>query len=919
MTFPIRLNIKAKTIWSASLALVVASITPTVAQASTIEVGNFSELDAAVTNATDGDLIEFTNNIISTKRLSTSRDITIDGKDYLWSVPTPGLNEAGLPNSSPSTFGLITFNSGSESTIKNVSMWGGYEGSRKGVVLVNLGATVTISESSVERGYTPSNNGTGGGGGVVNFGTTTLDKVNIRRNAAAYGGGFLNRGGVMIIKNSTFADNRSTSTSGGGGAGENTGDLWIINSTFANNFSTEIGSAINNYRGNLYVAHSTFVGNLGNNSYRCGAIGVNGGEAKVVSSLFAYNYEVVSSSYKLVDIANTSDSSLICGNASVDIAYSLVHSSTESWRNSKDNGVVGYAASIDGQTDETIFSGGARVVPTIGTGQLETSLSNAKIFRPSLILRNGLPVAVLKENNTTPDLASAAPVYFSENGASTILAYWDRATEAWVTLKGTLPGTVTTASDANLTSDQIGEAYNDPAAIGATEFESPQTFQVVAVKSDGGEVSGASVFGDAYVANTPVEVAAIPDSGKKFSKWEIEIESGSTLVSPSSFWGPMQARTFSTTVESTNNPVTFQVNTNTTITPVFSTQDANTFAITYSGNQATSGSAPTQSNEAENSSYTVLGNTGNLQRTGYSFNGWNTSQNGGGTSYGAGDNITVTANVTLYAQWTQVSTVTVTYNGNSNTGGTVPSTATVASGASYSLSSNSGNLVRTNFSFGGWNTQADGEGTNYSVSDSITPSVNTTLFAKWNQVDSGSSGDSGSDPVFRPYTGPLPFFNGIEFIGCAKTEMRITGSNLYDLDYVTVGGNRVEFEIISERLIDIRFGCLAPGEHVLMFHSRFGNNAAKGTIVVVEEPLTVQSIGKVNAGSFKGYVAVYALNHQGARLSAKVGQDWIIVDPIPNNASNLFRVTDFTGPNVDISVRIYIDRKLVETIPLTTK
>lgn len=44
-------------------------------------------------------------------------------------------------------------------------------------------------------------------------------------------------------------------------------------------------------------------------------------------------------------------------------------------------------------------------------------------------------------------------------------------------------------------------------------------------------------------------------------------------------------------------------------------------------------------------------------RTGYSFNGWNTQANGGGTSYAPADNITLTADITLYAQWTALSSV----------------------------------------------------------------------------------------------------------------------------------------------------------------------------------------------------------------------------------------------------------------------
>jgi hypothetical protein len=79
------------------------------------------------------------------------------------------------------------------------------------------------------------------------------------------------------------------------------------------------------------------------------------------------------------------------------------------------------------------------------------------------------------------------------------------------------------------------------------------------------------------------------------------------------------------------------------------------------------------------------------------------------------------------------------------------------------------------------------------------------------------------------------------------------------------------------------------------------------------------SAQKVNAGSFKGYVALYALGYEGQRMSAKVGNDWVIVPSIPAATNDLFRAVEFVGAGVDISVRIYIDRVLVETIPLLTK
>ena len=94
-----------------------------------------------------------------------------------------------------------------------------------------------------------------------------------------------------------------------------------------------------------------------------------------------------------------------------------------------------------------------------------------------------------------------------------------------------------------------------------------------------------------------------------------------------------------------------------------------------------------------------------------------------------------------------------------------------------------------------------------------------------------------------------------------------------------------------------------------------GDLVVTKTITIGDAPAPVADT-KVNAGSFKGYVAIYAKGHAGKRLSAKVGKDWVVV---PALASNFVRVVEYTGAGYTISVRIYIDRVLVDTIVVTTK
>jgi uncharacterized repeat protein (TIGR02543 family) len=79
------------------------------------------------------------------------------------------------------------------------------------------------------------------------------------------------------------------------------------------------------------------------------------------------------------------------------------------------------------------------------------------------------------------------------------------------------------------------------------------------------------------------------------------------------------------------------------------------------------------------------------------------------------------------------SSSTVTYNGNGNTAGTAPAdAATYTQGASVTVKANSGNLVRTGYTFAGWNTSADGNGTSYAAGTTFSMgSANITLYAKW--------------------------------------------------------------------------------------------------------------------------------------------------------------------------------------------
>ena len=81
-----------------------------------------------------------------------------------------------------------------------------------------------------------------------------------------------------------------------------------------------------------------------------------------------------------------------------------------------------------------------------------------------------------------------------------------------------------------------------------------------------------------------------------------------------------------------------------------------TYTVTYNGNTNDSGNVPTvgSSTYASGSTFIVLGNSGLLAKSGFTFAGWNTAANGSGTSYSQGNTFAINANTILYSQWTPV-------------------------------------------------------------------------------------------------------------------------------------------------------------------------------------------------------------------------------------------------------------------------
>ena len=149
-----------------------------------------------------------------------------------------------------------------------------------------------------------------------------------------------------------------------------------------------------------------------------------------------------------------------------------------------------------------------------------------------------------------------------------------------------------------------------------------------------------------------------------------------------------------------------------------------TYTVTFDANGGTGEMAEQVFIEGEPRA--LIGNI--LSYPGYVFKNWNTEKNGTGTSYDDRQRITVTSDMTLYAQWKKIlTTVTVTFDANGGSGEMEPQQ--MIADVPRVLVANA--FINGNHPFNCWNTKPDGSGTTYVNMQEITISKSITLYAQW--------------------------------------------------------------------------------------------------------------------------------------------------------------------------------------------
>ena len=153
------------------------------------------------------------------------------------------------------------------------------------------------------------------------------------------------------------------------------------------------------------------------------------------------------------------------------------------------------------------------------------------------------------------------------------------------------------------------------------------------------------------------------------------------------------------------------------------------YHLSYDGNGEGATNLPEASDdkscEGDVAARTVVVSSTVPTRDGYTFVGWNTAANGSGTAKAAGDNVVLTSDVVLYAQWRQ--NFTVTYD---RVGGTdVCANETCGAGMTYTVCGTE--PTKSGYIFSGWLSNEVTPQTYAAGATFTMPAANVTLTAQW--------------------------------------------------------------------------------------------------------------------------------------------------------------------------------------------
>ena len=242
---------------------------------------------------------------------------------------------------------------------------------------------------------------------------------------------------------------------------------------------------------------------------------------------------------------------------------------------------------------------------------------------------------------------------------------------------------------------------------------------VITLNPNGGTPAGNSTITGKYYDGTMG--ASLPTTGYALTGHTFQGWSASSAATSADFTGTTKLTTANGVVD--NTPAVTKAS-----LTLYAVWTADSYTITFDRQGATDGSA------SVSATYGAAMPTGPSvtapTKTGYDFGGYWTAANGGGTQYytatmGSATNSDFTGATTLYAKWTAISNIQVSFSADG--GLPAPSNISVTYNSQYGTLPT---VTKTGYSFVGW--YAESALTNQVTSTTTVTNASThTLYAKW--------------------------------------------------------------------------------------------------------------------------------------------------------------------------------------------
>ena len=438
-------------------------------------------------------------------------------------------------------------------------------------------------------------------------GKVILKDCNIVRNVARYGAGITNSGGVILMDGCSLSENYSTNSGGGAIEIKSSGTLCANNTIIANNSSGEIGGAINCYGSKVYLTNCTVTGNVTTQKVQFGGgIGINRGYFYAANSILVDNYAtnnnttIQRSDIGLYDALGNQISLYNC-------IYGDAANSSGSFSLSNANNCI-----VDTEN---------KVATSYRNSGVRSDNGSTIAFKHPVVIskKSGKAALYMPISSTGKAATGGINTYFDYSSLDNIkMGYGSDDNITAFSNLGTprVEDKVTTYYEGNNRLNGV---------IGASGPDDAKYYTVTLGTHENGLVKGATVYGDTYKEGSTVKLIGYGNKGYALENWSI---------------------VGSSTDYSHVNPLAFNINENVTINASFN-NNKSVVKLTYDAN---GGNGSNNISYFVGDTHSVFDNSG-FSRVGYSFVNWNSKADGSGTSYAAGDVITLANDTTLYAKW----------------------------------------------------------------------------------------------------------------------------------------------------------------------------------------------------------------------------------------------------------------------------